>query len=395
MFETIRGKVLPSLIAVGVAGLALTVALPASGEVEHGSPDQRTAEYDQNAPQYRVMLDIGKKANSRLLVRRDVKDMTRQQKHDFVAAVKKLKRTPPPDNDNRVSNWYDHFVAEHVAKVICWNHQHNQGGFGHMGSDVLTFHRAFLLEFEAALTKVAGKPIAVPYWDWTNPASTKAMLSNDMMGPSGKRQDDYYVTSGPFRRGEFRINVKGFPSTNPGQFDWIVRAVGTRAKQPPSAADVKFALARPKYNVAPWDEGADQNKSRVINVMGVTGGPTATEPNPGPLGMACEAGIMSTVNVTGLRLHTQAHDYIGGMNDEGQPGSESDVVTSPNDPAFWLIHSYLDKLSERWWSKHNYQYLPKRGGPRGDNYHDIIEPYANITNGDMAVSAKSLGYKYR
>lgn len=336
-----------------------------------------------------------------LLVRKNVKDLTKKEKRDFVGAIKKLKGTPAPDGDNRVSNWYDHFVAEHVSKLVCWNYSMNQGGYGHMGSDLLTFHRAFLIEFEAALATVAGKPIPIPYWKWSDQASTDAMLSNDMMGPSGKSEDDYYLTSGPFRRGKFRVRVKGFPSTNPAQADWIQRAVGTHgpAKEPPTAADIRDALARPKYNSSPWDVTSDQNVSWVAKLMGITGGPTANKPNPGPLGMSCADGVMGAVNQTGETLHTQAHDYIGGVNNEGQSGSEADVVTSPNDPAFWLIHSYIDLLAEKWWKNHEsrqkYVYLPTHGGPRGTNINDIIEPYTNVTNGDMAVPSKNLGYEFK
>lgn len=30
------------------------------------------------------------------------------------------------------------------------------------------------------------------------------------------------------------------------------------------------------------------------------------------------------------------HDFIGGKDANGNPGAMAEVVTSPNDPAFWL-----------------------------------------------------------
>ena len=151
--------------------------------------------------------------------------LTTAEKADFVNAIKKLKTTPAP-NDSRVTNWYDHFVAENLSKTICWSHEANQGGYGNYGPDLLTWHRAFLLEFQDALTQVAGHPIALPYWDWTDPASTAVVFADDFMGPAGKSEDDYTVTSGPFAKGQWAVNVKGFAADNPGQFDELVRATG-------------------------------------------------------------------------------------------------------------------------------------------------------------------------
>lgn len=337
------------------------------------------APFDPMHPYPKVTADA-------LLVRKNVKDMTKQEKADFVGAILALKQTRAPGGD-MVGNWYDHFVAQHMRKLVCWTDQPGQGGLGHSGPDLLTWHRAFLLEFEYALWKVARKPIAIPYWDWTDPASEAAMLADDMMGPGGKAEDGYVVMSGPFRKGRWKINVKGFTTDNPGQFDDLVRGTGNMAgaTTAPLAADVVALLQRPLYDVAPWGVTSDTTQS-FRNFL--DGGINAT-------GLECKDGVIwDIVGATSSRLHAQGHMYIGGQDAQGNPGALTDTVTSPNDPIFWLHHANVDRLLEMWWKQHRYQYLPKTGGPRGDNIGDILWPYPKLTNGGMARPTRMFGYRY-
>src|SRR5262249_15486101 len=134
------------------------------------------------------------------------------------------------------------------------------GGWGHSAPDLLTFHRAYLLDFEEALSTVAGRPIALPYWDWPDPDSANAMLAEDFMGPSGRPEDNYVVTSGPFRKGQWPVNVFVWNDVSP--FRDLVRAVGVGpVPSPPSAESVQAALNAPLYDVAPWDFTADPTQS--------------------------------------------------------------------------------------------------------------------------------------
>jgi len=323
----------------------------------------------------------------KLVHRKNVKNLRAREKTEFVAAVLKLKTMPSPEQDG-VENWYDHFVATHLKKNICWTDQSNQGGYGHQGPDVWTWHRAFLLEFEEALRAAAGKPMAIPYWDWTDPDSTTALLADDFMGPGGKKEDNYVVMSGPFRKGQWRLNVKNFSLSEVGQFDDLVRAIGTSslATTLPSAQEVQDALSRPLYDVAPWDPTANNDQSFRAFVDGFIGG----TPN------FCKGGILSS-SITSTRLHAQAHSYIGGMfelSGEMVTGTLMDVSTSPNDPIFWTHHANLDRIVEQWWKTHHYEYAPMSGGPRGDNFNDIVWPYAPVTNGDMAEPTQTFGYVY-
>lgn len=355
-----------------VAGLAVVVALTVVTGCSSGpAPSPSSA--------------ASPAAGMQQLVRKNVKDLTAAEKADFVSAIKKLKVTPAPD-DPRVTNWYDHFVAEHLSKLVCWNtSQVNQGGYGHNGPDLLTWHRSFLLEFEKALSTVAGHPMALPYWDWTDPSSTPVVFADDFMGPAGDAADGYVVTKGPFRKGEWPINVRGFPSTNPGQFSDLVRATAMMPGMDtlPPASDVREALTKPVYDVAPWGPLSDANQSFRSFLDG----------NIGTTGEICQDGLITLVGSTGGRLHATVHMYVGGMTADGEAGALTDTATSPNDPIFWLHHTNIDRIAEAWWSTHNYQYLPKSGGPVGDNADDPVWPYT-ATNGEMAKPVTELGYTY-
>jgi Common central domain of tyrosinase len=65
---------------------------------------------------------------------------------------------------------YRQFVGVHndamtTAEGMTWA-VHTMQGMGMVGRNFLAWHRQYLLRFERQLQKVAGKPVAVPYWNW-------------------------------------------------------------------------------------------------------------------------------------------------------------------------------------------------------------------------------------
>lgn len=332
-----------------------------------------------------VRIEVGDNSYRQPHIRKNVSDLTAEEKTEFVAAIKKLKSTPAPDDDG-VANWYDHFVAEHWRKLTCWSTSANMGGYGHYGPDLITWHRAFLLEFEDALSTVSEKQMSIPFWDWTDKGSLDAMLATDFMGPGGTKKNNYVVDQGPFRKGEWEIKVKGPTDTNPGQKDYLVRAIGTvsMAPTPPTADEVKTALSRDSYDAAPWNITTSREKSFRSTMDGVLGAS----------GQSCGTGNTIGVDgMTGLQLHSRGHAFIGGQDNDGNPGALMDTITSPNDPIFWLHHANVDRISEQWWSAHDYQFTPDNDGPIGDNADDPMAPY-EFTNRQMAAPTSHFGYSY-
>src|SRR5262249_14059195 len=156
-----------------------------------------------------------------LLVRKDVKDLTPQEKAEFVSAVLKLKQTPSPYNP-RLS-YYDQFVWWHRQAFLC------NIDAAHMWASFLPWHREFLLLFQKALQQVSGDPtLTIPYWDWTDPNSTAAVFSSDFMGGMGVAKHNYAVMNGPFRLGQWRLNIVDQKVNDPYGFRYLIRRFGTR-----------------------------------------------------------------------------------------------------------------------------------------------------------------------
>ncbi|WP_161981697.1 tyrosinase family protein [Streptomyces sp. TM32] len=340
-----------------------------------------------------------------VLVRRDVKDLTRKEKGEYVEAVHRLKRMPSPYSA-RLS-YYDEITSWHLQVHRC-------GLYGHMSPVFLPWHRALMLLFEAGLARAAGKPIAVPYWDWTDQSSTDAVLADDFMGPYGAPQDDYAVLSGPFRRGSWELTVHGPPSDDPAQFRYLVRAPGTASIAPdlPTAADMRTALSRPVYDLPPWDLSSDPEQSfrqYWEGWIGFEGHGVCVDDIMQPT----TGGDVSKISVAN---HNRVHFYVGGMftpssavtvHGEGYLASQLGLTgavygtivpaSAPNDPLFWHLHSNVDRIWAQWQEKHPDGYRPVSGGPRPQNLDDrfdVLAPYSRYKTIRSVQDIRALGYRY-
>jgi len=321
---------------------------------------------------------------SEVRLREDAKDLTAAEKSAFVAAVKKLKRTASPWNPR--FSWYDQFVLWHKKAFLC------SISAAHMGPAFLPWHRQLLLLFEDALREVSGKPITLPYWDWTNPNSTAAVFAPDLMGGNGDPANGYAVMTGPFRKGAWRLNVIDPKSNDPWGLRYLVRRFGTPiGKSLPTAAQVSKALARPRYDVKPFDAMSDPKRSFRNYIEGWRR----------VMAMECEDGLMNPVSEPGAphKMHNGVHLWVGGVwgrTDKPFAGTMT-LNTSLNDPVFWLHHANIDRIWSQWEAMHNYQYRPISGAPRGQNLHDTMWPYRNIgikTTIAELLHIDALGYAY-
>ena len=166
-----------------------------------------------------------------LKIRKNAKDMTAEEMQDYVNAILTLKATPSPYSDTL--SYYDTFVRFHqmaVQKTKC-----TDLGVAHMNPAFPAWHRKMLLLYENALSEVSGKDIALPYWDWTDQASTDATFSPQLMGGDGDPNDEYALNDGPFRKDNWQVNLfttsANYVTLNP--HPWLVRYFGaTILKEP-------------------------------------------------------------------------------------------------------------------------------------------------------------------
>lgn len=331
-----------------------------------------------------------------LRVRKSVTDLTEDEREDLVEAILALKRTPSP-HDGRLT-WYDQFVQWHKDRYVCHPVHHATGSDGmlmaHTGPMFLPWHREYIRRFEDALREVSGKPITLPYWDWTDPASVGSVFADDLMGGNGDPSQGYAVTSGPFRKGswELRVHPEGglfgasvttYLTRNLGQFYSGKISL-------PVPADVERALAATEYDVPPYDSSSDPRKSFRNALEGQWG-------QPGPNVMQCGADGWMTGAPIRNTLHNIVHTWVGGATPPDEHGTTFFgtmlVPTSPNDPVFFLHHSNVDRLWARWQEENpGTTYEPKSGYP-GNDATSVMTPFGQKTPRHVE-HIDELGYRY-
>ncbi|WP_415948041.1 tyrosinase family protein [Streptomyces sp. KLOTTS4A1] len=251
-----------------------------------------------------------------MYTRKNQRNLTSAEKKRFVHALLGLK----------ASGRYDEFVRLHIDHYVA----DGEPGLrtGHMTPTFFPWHRQFLLEFERELRRIA-PGVTVPYWDWTVDTSPAGSLwAEDFLGGDG-RLGDQQVTTGPFAYETGNWTITESVSTRRD----LTRALGRRGNLP-SARELDWAMGDPVYDTAPWDSTATSGFRN--KVEGWTDGTTRD-----------------------WRNHNQVHRWVGGLMNSGG---------SPNDPVFWLHHSFMDLLWERWMKRHpkSEPYLPLRPPGRGD-----------------------------
>ncbi|MFJ2113713.1 MULTISPECIES: tyrosinase family protein [unclassified Streptomyces] len=266
-----------------------------------------------------------------MYTRKNQRDLTAAEKRSFVNAVLEVKRRGE----------YEDFVRLHTQ----YNVSDAEGGglrAGHMAPSFLPWHRRFLLEFERALQRVDPK-VSVPYWDWTTdntPASS--LWADDFLGGTGRPRDQQ-VTTGPFahRTGNWTI-TNGVSTAR-----YLTRDLG-RPSNPialPGKDELALAMNDPVYDAEPWDSTVTTGFRNRLE--GWTAGGRDR-----------------------WRNHNRVHRWVGGA----MLGA-----SSPNDPVFWLHHSFVDLLWDRWQRQHpKAGYLPRTklgpGDPQRGRVISLSEP---------------------
>ena len=361
------------------AGVAIAVMQVAVVERPHASPGALESSSEPS-----------------LRVRKNVVDLTAEERLEFVDAVLRLKSTPSPYDPGL--SYYDQFVAWHLTLSLCDRTEpmmsHMQRG--HLGPMFLPWHREFVLLFENALRQVTGNEIPVPYWDWTDAGSIDSVFADDFMGGDGDPEQDFAVTTGPFRKGHWTLNVQPIGlEWSSSATTYITRRLGTPAGLP-TAYEVESALAAPLYDVPPYDQSSDPKRSFRNALEGWR--------PPLDFVIACGPdGAMAGLPVPNhdLKLHNAVHEWVGGFlfPNAGAKvfGTMLTVPTSVNDPVFFLHHSNIDRLWAQWQGLHGVDTYRPLAGYHMNNVDDQMHPFdeAGIPVTPRQVADISqLGYRY-
>jgi tyrosinase len=338
-----------------------------------------------------------------LEVRKNGNALSAGEREAFVNAILAIKKKPSPWAPGLTV--YDTFVLWHRDAFSC------AVMAAHMGPAFLPWHRQFLRMFELELQAVE-PTVTLPYWDWTVDREHNSYVwADDFMGGNGDPNQGFAVTTGPFRKDRWVLNVFDYP--DPDQYPYLIRQLGDAPFSPtlPTEEDVETALAISTYDAAPWNtmiptgrsfrnaiEGwQDCVKETCDPVNGMS--PTCTGPHKlhngvhlwiaGEFAFAVEGGREDRrgENLVVVATPTPATDVFGTMA----------ANTSLNDPVFWLHHCNLDRLWSEWMRRHGQIYEPVSGGPLGHNIDDAMWPYnflgMTITP-RMMLTSHNLGYIY-
>lgn len=336
-----------------------------------------------------------------LRVRKSVTELTAVERAAFVEAVLALTSVPSP-YDPSIS-YFDQFPLWHVLLNQCsvTDPHVDHRMMGHAGPMFLPWHREFLLLFEDALREVSGTDVTVPYWDWTDPESVASVFADDFMGGDGDPGQDYAVTTGPFRKGNFELVVEHAGvynglSTTP----YITRRLGSTGVTLPTAADVAEALGAPFYDVAPYDDTSDATQSFRNALEGFRGDRPVSMSFCAPEGSGAQT--IPWVLSPGSKLHNPVHGWVGGVlaGDPRAPirsGTMTVNSASPNDPVFFLHHANVDRLWAEWQEIHGVDTYQPVSGYKFNNADDVMRPFDGVgivaTPADVEDIA-ALGYSY-
>jgi tyrosinase len=299
-------------------------------------------------------------------IRKNVTNLSVGEKTSFVNAVLALKTRPsvlhPMDNSK---NRYDDYVEIHLNAMMAMSMTNPSvdpdwyPGWAHNGPAFFPWHRQLLLQFEKDLQTI-DPMVTIPYWDWTDSASSPFTL--DFLGTDGdvNDPDPLKVNEGPFAYdgpNHWTINVKD-QDNDP---NYLRRGFGRRpdAQSLPTTLDVRNSLAPLNYDNPPWK----------LNSPGFR---TLVE----------------------FRLHNLVHRWVNGT---------MFLMASPNDPVFWLHHANVDRLWGDWQRQHPSvcPYSPTFGSVVGHNLYDQMifnamppSPWADLSTPSMMLDHHALGYTY-
>jgi tyrosinase len=358
-------------------------------------------------------------------IRKNAKDMSPQEMADYVEAILLLKATPSPYSDTL--SYYDQFVRFHqmaVERKMC-----TEIGVAHTNPAFPAWHRKMLILYEEALSEVSGKNIALPYWDWTDQASTDATFSSQLMGGSGDPNEEYAVMDGPFRKDNWQVNLltisPNYIGLNP--HPWLVRnfaaTLPNSDKYPgypvrlPLNADIMGCLDIDIYDVAPWDCSGSraENASFRFCLEGFLGMECGGAQAMHNIGHDWIAGFFEVSVDTVKMIPTESiNSYCGNTMRDTVPnnirvGSMEPLDVSPNDPAFFMHHCNVDRIWDVWQQipGNEMKYEPVSGAAEGYNLRDQMYPFSlpqfqgkgtmndhGLTPESM-LSVGSLGYEYQ
>ncbi|XP_036439368.1 tyrosinase-related protein 1b [Colossoma macropomum] len=337
------------------------------------------------------------------VVRRNIMQMSPEEKRAFVRALDRAKRTIHPDlvictrryeeifstdgNSVQFENItiYNFFVWTHyysVGKTYMGRGQDSFGGvdFSHEGPGFLTWHRFHLLQLERDMQDMLGDPtFALPYWNFATGGNECDICTDDLLGARSSFDMNGISSNSVFS--QWRVlceSVEEYEKLgticNSTESGPIRRNPAGNVARPmvqklPEPQDIIDCLDLNTFDTPPYYSTSSRSFRNTIE------------------GYSAPQGEYDPVVRS---LHNLAHLFLNGT------GGQTHL--SPNDPIFVLLHTFTDAIFDEWLQRHSpgTAVYPEENAPIGHNRNFNMVPFwPPITNAEMFVSApEALGYTY-
>ncbi|RXN04700.1 5,6-dihydroxyindole-2-carboxylic acid oxidase-like protein [Labeo rohita] len=338
------------------------------------------------------------------VVRRNVMQMSADEKRAFVNSLDQAKRTVHPDLVICTRRYqeifspdgasvqcenitvYNYFVWTHyfsVSKTYMGPGQQSFGGvdFSHEGPGFVTWHRYHLLQLERDMQDMLGDPsFALPYWNFAIGGNECDICTDDLLGARSSFDTNGISSNSVFS--QWRVicesveeyetlgTICNSTETSPIRRNPAGNVARPMVQRLPEPQDIIDCLELNTFDTPPYYSTSSQSFRNTIE------GYSAPQGNYDPV-------VRS--------LHNLAHLFLNGT------GGQTHL--SPNDPIFVLLHTFTDAIFDEWLQRHTAAgtvVYPEENAPIGHNREFNMVPFwPPVRNAEMFVTAPdNLGYTY-
>jgi len=310
-------------------------------------------------------------------VRKSVLDLSKAEVARFIRGIDLLRQTEDTRfqlEDGSFGSKWGRIVNMHAWAICRENYASNCNAtepsgdtdinYAHAVPVLAPWHRVYTSyvedEIEAALDD--GEPFGFPYWPWGQQAATNRIFSPEMIGGNGDPENDYQVSDSAFATG-----LPVYDKEGRQQKTLVQRRFGhfAGASTLPTQQMVDYCADKLPFDVAPYSNFVRD---------GFRG---------------CLEGWYGLDNTTSKHLHNRVHLWVG--------GTMIPTSISASDPAFFLHHSQVDRVYDRWLSAHPQQkFIPEHGAPLDTNANEPLRPWLPLRTPAQVhhPAAARLGYRY-
>lgn len=281
------------------------------------------------------------------MIRHNILDNEEAAEKFFKAVwlIKDPEKSPWPGQEDFKLSVYDYFVFwHHRAMMFSTPPGQTRRNAAHSGPVFLPWHRYFLIRLEKFMAEaLEDEDFRLPYWDWAADAEnledpkTSRIWTSDYLGQF--LHEDWEIR---FDQNSFGNNP--YPRINPRP---LRRFLGEwpRGKMGTSNELSLMVRNEPVYDEEDYDEKVRKFRNLLEGWRGRN------------------------------RFHNNVHLWVGGRSeDEDGDWIYGDMIlsTSPNDPAFFLHHCFVDRVWAIWQNEHpTSKYVPDENAPDEYRFHRL------------------------